>query len=50
MPLGGTGAGPDWPALAISGEHLGIAWIQPAAGGLHDELHVERYRICFPGN
>jgi hypothetical protein len=40
--------GPDWPAIAVNGEHIGISWIQPAATGNRDELHVARYRICFP--
>jgi hypothetical protein len=40
--------GPDWPAIAVNGEHIGISWIQPAPTGNRDELHVARYRICFP--
>lgn len=48
MPLGTNGLGPDWPAMALlPPDKFGVAWIQPSESG-GDELHIERYRICFP--
>ena len=46
MPIAGEeGEGPDWPALAISGDSkIAIAWIEPK--GAADQLRIERFRLC----
>jgi hypothetical protein len=54
LSTGGT-TGPQWPAVAFAGtDRVGLSWLEPGiatagtTGTTHDELHVARYRICFP--
>ncbi len=54
LSTGGT-TGPQWPAVAFAGtDRIGLSWLEPGiasagtTGTTHDELHVARYRICFP--
>jgi len=44
-PLAGA---PDRPAIAtMAPDRVAISWMQPAAAGGGQELHVQRYRICY---
>jgi hypothetical protein len=48
-PVGTLQRGPDFPAVSILPPNkVAVAWMQPAPGGIGDEMRLERYRICMP--